>query len=56
MCLYASPLPNPNEVCDWRYTSFEQIKMEIEMAPETFTYWFKLVYERVFKYMHTLKQ
>ena len=52
----ASPLPNPSEVSNWRYASLEQIKSEIEIAPETFTYWFTLVYEKVFKYMHSHKQ
>jgi len=47
----ANPLPNPNEVSDWRYASFEEITKEIESNPNEYTFWFKEIYKRVFKYI-----
>lgn len=47
----ASPAPSPNEVCDWRYESFETIKHEIDENPDNYTYWFREIYERVFNYV-----
>ncbi len=47
----ASPLPNPSEVSDWRYASLEQITKEIESNPNKYTFWFKEIYKRVFKYI-----
>lgn len=50
------PLPNPMEVSDWKYATLNEIKDEIEQAPESYTYWFKLIYERVFRYIQSNKQ
>ena len=47
----APPLPNPLEVSDWRYASLEEISKEIEDAPESYTFWFKEIYKRVFNYI-----
>lgn len=37
----AAPKPNPNEVADWKYLSLEQIKKDVKMYPEKYTYWFQ---------------
>ncbi len=47
----AAPLPNPLEVSDWRYTSLEDITQEIKEDPESYTFWFKEIYKRVFNYI-----
>ena len=47
----ASPLPNPAEASDWKYASLEEISSEIEENPEAYTFWFKEIYKRVFKYI-----
>ncbi len=47
----APPLPNPAEVCDWRYASLKEISIEIKVAPENYTFWFRQIYKRVFKYI-----
>lgn len=52
----AAPLPNPNEVGEWKYASIEEIKKEIEQDPESYTFWFKLIYERVFNYISNNKK
>lgn len=42
-----APNPNPAEIQSWKYSSFEEIKNEIEQDEASFTPWFKLVFERV---------
>ncbi len=47
----ASPLPNPAEVSDWKYASLKEISNEIKENPKSYTFWFKEIYKRVFKYI-----
>ena len=47
----ANPLPNPAEASDWKYASLKEISSEIKVNPETYTFWFKMIYKRVFKYI-----
>lgn len=47
----ASPLPNPAEVSDWRYTNMDDISKEINDNPDGYTFWFKEIYKRVFNYI-----
>ncbi len=49
--LNATPLPNPQEVSDWRYASLQQISDEITENPEAYTFWFKEIYKRVFNHI-----
>ena len=41
------PKPDPAEVCDYRYLSIEEINKDLEENPEKYTYWFKLIFEKV---------
>jgi len=47
----ASPLPNPAEASDWKYASLKEISNEVKENPEAYTFWFKKIYKRVFKYI-----
>ena len=40
-----NPLPEPSEVCEWKWLSFAEIVNEIEQKPEDFTYWFRHVFQ-----------
>lgn len=42
-----TPLPNPNEVMDWRYVSLDNLDLELEKHPEHFTTWFRICYPKV---------
>lgn len=42
-------MPNPNEVDDWKWMDIEKLKQDVEENPEHYTYWFKLVLDRVLK-------
>ncbi|MFM7812943.1 MAG: isopentenyl-diphosphate Delta-isomerase [Flavobacteriales bacterium] len=43
------PIPNPDEVCEWRWTSMSMLEREIKSSPERFTAWFKLALPKVIK-------
>ncbi|VAW26070.1 Isopentenyl-diphosphate Delta-isomerase [hydrothermal vent metagenome] len=47
----ASPLPNPAEASDWKYASFKEVSNGIKLNPEHYTFWFKEIYKRVFKFI-----
>jgi isopentenyl-diphosphate delta-isomerase len=38
----ADPVPDPSEVCEWRWQSPESVLAEVEAHPERFTPWFPL--------------
>lgn len=41
------PVPNKDEVSDYRYVSMDEIEKDIEMNPQNYTVWFKLIFERI---------
>lgn len=43
------PHPNANEIAAWRYLAPDALSAEIASAPETFTPWFKIEWERLLR-------
>ncbi|QGY42413.1 isopentenyl-diphosphate Delta-isomerase [Maribellus comscasis] len=41
------PKINKNEVNEWQYLSFDDIKADIKFYPEKYTVWFKMIFDRV---------
>jgi len=41
------PQPHPDEVMDYGYFSFENLKKDIDAHPDNYTAWFKLIYQQV---------
>jgi len=41
------PEPYKEEVMSWRYAAVDEIRNSIATNPELYTYWFKLIFERV---------
>lgn len=41
------PVPNIEEVSDYRYITTDDLKIEIEDNPDVFSEWFKLLFERI---------
>jgi len=41
------PKPDPSEVSDWKWISQEDLKSDLKLYPENYTYWFKLIMERI---------
>lgn len=42
-----APIPNPVEAVDWRWVATDALFEELAAHPERFTYWFRLVADRV---------
>ncbi len=40
------PVPDPNEVSDWKYIKPEQLIKEVNLNPELFTTWLKICIDR----------
>jgi isopentenyl-diphosphate delta-isomerase len=41
------PVPNPEEVMEYKYISVSELNEDIDAHPEKYTEWFKLIYQRV---------
>jgi isopentenyl-diphosphate delta-isomerase len=46
-CSAEQPQPNSEEVAAWRYVTSQALQIEIAVAPETFTPWFKLEWAHI---------
>lgn len=45
------PLINREEVADWKWMKPEAIKNDISQAPEKYTAWFKIIFERFYDHL-----
>ena len=41
------PSINPDEVSEWKYMKFDDLKTDIDNHPENYTVWFRMIFERV---------
>lgn len=41
------PIPEPTEVCDFKYVDTDRILKQVSIAPEMYTVWFKKIIKRV---------
>ncbi len=48
------PEINPGEVADWKWMGLEDIKQDISNNPDSYTAWFKIIFERFYDHL-TLK-
>lgn len=42
-----APVPNPDEVADWKYIDLDLLTADLEANPQNYTVWFKLVFDQV---------
>ena len=42
-----SPIPNPEEVANWKYVSLNELKQNITAHPEQYTIWLKIALKEV---------
>ncbi len=47
----SEPKPNPEEVMDYKWWNLEELKMDLSLHPEHYTYWFKLLSERISRWI-----
>lgn len=45
------PMINPEEVASWKWMSPNRIKEEIERDPESYTAWFKIIFDKYYTYL-----
>lgn len=43
------PTPDQNEVSEWRWIDLERLRIELEEHPESYTYWFRVSFDRFYK-------
>ena len=50
-----TPFINTIEVSEWKWMSLDKIVLEIKKKPEDFTVWFRIIFERFYKYIRKTK-
>lgn len=45
------PVINPEEVADWKWMSIADIKKDIAANPESYTAWFKIIFDKFYEYI-----
>jgi isopentenyl-diphosphate delta-isomerase len=43
-----APLPNPDEVCDWKWMDIEELKKDIVARPGKYVYWLKAAFNEFY--------
>lgn len=47
------PIINKQEVEDWKWMPLEDVKQDINVHPELYTAWFKIIFEKFYNYINT---
>jgi isopentenyl-diphosphate Delta-isomerase len=51
-----TPLPNPQEVEDWRWVPMEALKADLKKNPRQYTYWLCQIYDRFYDHYMACNQ
>ena len=46
------PQPNADEVANWKYIDFGELKKDVKNNPQNYTVWFKKIYKRVEEHLN----
>ena len=46
------PQINKEEVENWKWMSLEDVKLDIELHPEVYTEWFKIIFQKFYKHIN----
>src|SRR5690606_6270014 len=46
-----SPIPNPDEVADWKWVSLEKVAEDIKKHPEQYTAWFQIIFDKFYNHL-----
>jgi isopentenyl-diphosphate delta-isomerase len=49
------PIINPNEVENWKWMPLEAVRGDIEAHPETYTEWFKIIFDKFYEHINITK-
>ncbi len=47
------PMPNPKEVCEWKWASLEEIERDMKENPEKYAPWFRIIFPKVAEYVRS---
>jgi isopentenyl-diphosphate delta-isomerase len=45
------PIPDPDEVSEWKYEALTVIKEQLDVEPTVFTPWFRIAFPKVLNYL-----
>jgi isopentenyl-diphosphate delta-isomerase len=48
------PSINTDEVADWKWMSLKEVKRDMELHPELYTAWFKIIFEKFYEHINIL--
>lgn len=49
------PIINPDEVESWKWMKIEDVKTDIQLNPDLYTIWFKIIFDEFFHYLEDHK-
>lgn len=50
-----SPTINPEEVEDWKWMGIEEVQRDIQLRPEEYTVWFKIIFDEFYHFLEDHK-
>jgi len=50
-----SPVINPDEVESWKWMGIEEVKEDIQIHPEIYTVWFKIIFDEFYHHLESHK-
>ena len=50
------PKINKEEVEAWKWMSLEDVKVDISLRPEHYTAWFKIIFDRFYNHLESVKK
>jgi isopentenyl-diphosphate delta-isomerase len=48
----ALPVINPDEVMEYKYIDYEDLRNDMALTPDIYTVWFRMIAEKVYNHMH----
>ncbi|HLU51830.1 MAG TPA: NUDIX domain-containing protein, partial [Flavobacteriaceae bacterium] len=46
-----NPQINKSEVADWKWMSLEEVKNDMQVNPEAYTEWFKIIFDKYYQFL-----
>ncbi|TXE12086.1 isopentenyl-diphosphate Delta-isomerase [Seonamhaeicola algicola] len=47
-----TPTINPSEVANWKWMPLEAVKVDIALNPDTYTAWFKVIFDKFYQHIN----
>jgi isopentenyl-diphosphate delta-isomerase len=54
-CFEGIPEPDPAEIVEWKWVNLATLSVDIEEHPESYTYWFRISFDRFLRAVATLR-